>query len=95
MGQKNNKALERDKISDTDQYEKIKILLFGLSGVGKTWFAERFCNGKLPKLSYVTLGSTFYLKKLNINSRKFKLFIIDTYGSERDTYLDLYKVFII
>ena len=67
---------------DKEDY-KIKIIIVGDSGVGKTNLITRFASDKFDKNSRATIGVEFLYKTLKINKEIFKIEIWDTAGKER------------
>ena len=67
---------------DKEDY-KIKIIIVGDSGVGKTNLITRFASDKFDKKSRATIGVEFLYKTLKINKEIFKIEIWDTAGQER------------
>ena len=62
---------------------KIKLIILGDSGVGKTNLITRFASDKFNKNSKATIGVEFIYKTLKINNEIFKIEIWDTAGQER------------
>ena len=67
---------------DKEDY-KIKIIIVGDSGVGKTNLITRFASDKFDKNSEATIGVEFIYKTIKINNEIFKIEIWDTAGQER------------
>ena len=67
---------------DKEDY-KIKLIIVGDSGVGKTNLISRFTEDKFEINSKATLGVEFIYKTLKINDEIFKIEIWDTAGQER------------
>ena len=67
---------------DKEDY-KIKLIILGDSGVGKTNLITRFASDKFNKNSKATIGVEFIYKTLKINNEIFKIEIWDTAGQER------------
>ena len=67
---------------DKEDY-KIKIIIVGDSGVGKTNLITRFASDKFDKNSKATIGVEFIYKTIKINNKIFKIEIWDTAGQER------------
>ena len=67
---------------DKEDY-KIKIIIVGDSGVGKTNLITRFASDKFDKNSKATIGVEFIYKTIKINNEIFKIEIWDTAGQER------------
>ena len=62
---------------------KIKLIIVGDSGVGKTNLITRFASDKFNQNSKATIGVEFIYKTLKINNEIFKIEIWDTAGQER------------
>ena len=62
---------------------KVKLIIVGDSGVGKTNLITRFASDKFDKNSKATIGVEFIYKTLKINKDIFKIEIWDTAGEER------------
>ena len=70
--------------SDYDKEDyKVKIIIVGDSGVGKTNLITRFASDKFDQNSKATIGVEFIYKTLKINKDVFKIEIWDTAGEER------------
>ena len=67
---------------DTEDY-KIKIIVVGDSGVGKTNLINRFASDKFDTNSKATIGVEFVYKALKINKDIIKVEVWDTAGEER------------
>jgi len=67
---------------DTEDY-KIKIIVVGDSGVGKTNLINRFASDKFDTNSKATIGVEFVYKALKINKDVIKVEVWDTAGEER------------
>ena len=67
---------------DKEDY-KIKLIIVGDSGVGKTNLISRFAEDKFELNSKATIGVEFIYKTLKINDEIFKIEIWDTAGQER------------
>ena len=63
--------------------ENIKIILIGNSGVGKTAIIYRFDIDKFIKDIASTISSSFIVKPIDLDGKKFILNIWDTAGQER------------
>ena len=66
-----------------DEIISFKILLLGDSGVGKTAFILRFCDGKFDEDSLTTVGLDQKNKFVRRDNKKLELHIWDTAGQER------------
>ena len=62
---------------------KLKVVVVGDSGVGKTNLIKRFINDTFNKDSKATVGVEFLSKTYLINQEVFKIEIWDTAGQER------------
>ena len=62
---------------------KIKIIVVGDSGVGKTNLINRFASDKFDTISKATIGVEFVYKTLKINKEVIKVEVWDTAGQER------------
>ena len=62
---------------------KIKIIVVGDSGVGKTNLINRFASDKFDTNSKATIGVEFVYKTLKINKEIIKVEVWDTPGQER------------
>jgi Ras-related protein Rab-33B len=60
-----------------------KIIVIGDSGVGKTCLTFRFCSGKFPGKTEVTIGVDFREKCVEVEGEVIKLQLWDTAGQER------------
>jgi len=60
-----------------------KIIVIGDSGVGKTCLTFRYCSGKFPAKTEVTIGVDFREKCVEIEGELVKLQFWDTAGQER------------
>ncbi|CAL8076203.1 unnamed protein product [Orchesella dallaii] len=60
-----------------------KIIVIGDSGVGKTCLTFRYCSGKFPTKTEVTIGVDFREKCVEIDGEIIKLQFWDTAGQER------------
>ena len=82
-------SLERLTIEELSpgDYEKedykIKIIVVGDSGVGKTNLINRFASDKVDTNSKATIGVEFVYKTLKINKEVIKIEVWDTAGQER------------
>ena len=79
---------EEIEIKELDSQEvkednKIKIVLIGDSGVGKTNLIKRFITNTFNQNSKATLGVEFISKSYKIKDQIFKVEIWDTAGQER------------
>ncbi|TXT55551.1 MAG: hypothetical protein BAJALOKI1v1_2020006 [Promethearchaeota archaeon] len=73
-------------MSDTKKPEKplvLKVLTAGEGGVGKTTLLHRYIEGEFQANTKMTIGVQFFLKELELNSKKVILQIWDFGGQER------------
>jgi len=67
--------------SNKKELPRVKIVVVGASGVGKTSLSNRFVMGDYNPRSPATLGATFLEKVLDLGAgRSYKLQIWDTAG---------------
>lgn len=71
MGLKNSTQHNTETLNNDDT---LYILLFGMSS-GKSCFLHQFCNGEFKGKFDLTLGSIFWKKYIEINSKQVKLLI--------------------
>jgi len=77
-------TIEELSPGDYEQEEyKIKIIVVGDSGVGKTNLINRFASDKFDTNSKATIGVEFVYKTLKINKEVIKVEVWDTAGQER------------
>ena len=77
-------SIEELSPSDYDKEDyKVKIIIVGDSGVGKTNLISRYASDKFDKNSKATIGVEFIYKTLKINKDIFKIELWDTAGQER------------
>ena len=81
----NEESIRIEEVSSTSNKEdyKIKLIIVGDSGVGKTNLISRFAEDKFELNSKATIGVEFIYKTLKINDEIFKIEIWDTAGQER------------
>jgi len=66
------------------QGKEAKVVLLGDSGVGKSSFALRFCQGRFSPFHEVTIGAAFLQQIVRLpDGSQLKLHIWDTGGQER------------
>ena len=82
MNEESIRIEEVSSISNKEDY-KIKLIIVGDSGVGKTNLISRFAEDKFELNSKATIGVEFIYKTLKINDEIFKIEIWDTAGQER------------
>ncbi len=68
--------------NDKENY-KVKLIIVGDSGVGKTNLINRFATDTFDRNSKATIGVEFIYKTLKVNGEIFKVEIWDTAGQER------------
>jgi len=68
---------------DKDKEKRLKILLVGDPGVGKTSLMTRYVNGKFDDNCATTIGVEFKEKIIIINSIKYIITVLDTPGQVR------------
>ena len=62
---------------------KLKIILLGNSGVGKTSLLSQYVNGVLVSDQSYTIGVEFKIKDILVEGRQVRLALWDTAGQER------------
>lgn len=62
---------------------KLKIILLGNSGVGKTSLLSQYVNGVLVSDQSYTIGVEFKIKDILVGDRQVRLALWDTAGQER------------
>ena len=60
------------------KYINCKILLLGESGCGKSSIVRRFINNDFDEHSELTIGTTFYAKKMHNHGLKFEILDISS-----------------
>ncbi|KII66807.1 GTP-binding protein yptV2 [Thelohanellus kitauei] len=65
------------------KHERIKIVLFGDSGAGKTSIMHKLTAGPIPKTHMTTIGVEFKTVNVDIEGKIVQLMIWDTAGQER------------
>ena len=77
---------EASSIAPTESlpiFTKLKIILLGNSGVGKTSLLSQYVNGmRSPDLMY-TIGVEFKIKDIQVDGKRIRLALWDTAGQER------------
>ena len=61
----------------------VKIVIIGDSGVGKSSMLLRFVENKYDDFFLPTIGLEFFIKKININNKIYKIHIWDLAGQDR------------
>ncbi len=69
--------------SDIKEDYKLKVVIVGDSGVGKTNLIKRFVTNSFNQNSKATVGVEFLSKSYRINDQVFKIEMWDTAGQER------------
>ena len=73
-----------ENISDFEkEYYKLKLIVIGDSGVGKTNIISRYVSNTFSNDSKATVGVEFFTKPFRVNNDIVKLEIWDTAGQER------------
>lgn len=63
---------------------RLKVILVGDSGVGKTFLYKRFITDEVPSTCVPTLGMDFFTKEFDLDSNlHFNLDVWDTAGQEK------------
>jgi len=76
--------IEENVLSHHDQqYYKLKLIVLGDSGVGKTNIIKKYVNDEFSSDTKATVGVEFFYKTFKINNDIIKLEIWDTAGQER------------
>ena len=75
--------IEEVASSDVKEDYKLKVVVVGDSGVGKTHLIKRFVTNTFSANSKATVGVEFISKSYRINDQVFKIEIWDTAGQER------------
>jgi len=65
------------------EYVKIKVVLLGDTGVGKSSIAQRLVTKKFPNEMQSTIGASFFVHTTHKNGKLLKYEIWDTAGQER------------
>jgi Rab family protein len=64
------------------EFNAIKLVLLGDSGVGKTSIVTQFVSGTVPENMNPTIGAAFVTKEVTIQGQNLELLIWDTAGQE-------------
>ena len=75
--------IEEVKSNDVKEDYKLKVVVVGDSGVGKTNLIKRFSSNTFSPNTKATVGVEFLSKSYTINDKVFKIEIWDTAGQER------------
>ncbi|KAL2091310.1 hypothetical protein ACEWY4_013573 [Coilia grayii] len=62
---------------------RLKVVMMGNSGVGKSSFMHRFVNHRFTNLFRATIGTDLLTKEISVDGRSVVLQIWDTAGTER------------
>lgn len=62
---------------------RVKVVIVGDSGVGKTALACRYCSGRFNDHLGATVGIDFLVKRIELDGEKLKLSVWDTAGQEK------------
>ena len=68
---------------------RVKIMLVGDGEVGKTGFLDRFINNRFTGNYFVTIGSNYVTKIINIQNKNIYLYIIDCSGVEKYRFIEV------
>ena len=74
-----------------DEPIKIKVVLIGESGVGKTSIISRYISNVFNPFQIASIGASFISKTVEINNRTIKYELWDTAGQEQ--YRSVAKIF--
>ena len=77
---KRNSTLES---SESENEERINIIILGNSEVGKTCFILRYTENKFQSVYLATIGTDFKVKTVKIKNKQYNLFFYDTTGQEK------------
>ncbi len=75
--------IEEVTSNDVKEDYKLKVVVVGDSGVGKTNLIKRFVSNAFSQNSKATVGVEFLSKSYKINDKVFKIEMWDTAGQER------------
>ena len=89
--EKNKKKNEKGKNEIKEKIEKIKIIMLGESGVGKTCLINAFITKKFNPV-FSTICSSYNSKILQIGNKTYDIHLWDTAGQEK--YRSVSKLFI-
>ena len=76
-------TIEEVNSNEVKEDYKLKVVVVGDSGVGKTNLIKRFITNTFTQNSKATVGVEFMSKSYRINQQVFKIEIWDTAGQER------------
>jgi len=69
--------------NDSENEERINIMIIGNAAVGKTSFILRFTENKFEETYLATIGIDYKIKNINIKDKEYKILFYDTTGQER------------
>ena len=75
--------IEEIKSNYEKEYYKLKLIVLGDSGVGKTNIIQRYVSDQFSSETKATVGVEFFTKTFKVNDDILKLEIWDTAGQER------------
>lgn len=79
-----NKPNSASKPKKPRRRTRLKIILLGESGVGKTFLYKRFTTNKVPTTCVATLGMDFFTREFTLDEKfDFNLDVWDTAGQEK------------
>ena len=70
-------------VEDRHEFEVCKLIVVGNVSVGKTSIVHRLCDGKFTTNYKSTIGTDFFTKKVDYNSKTYQLQVWDIGGQER------------
>jgi small GTP-binding protein len=76
-------TIEEIKSNYEKEYYKLKLIVLGDSGVGKTNIIQRYVSDQFSSETKATVGVEFFTKTFKVNDDILKLEIWDTAGQER------------
>ena len=76
------KRAEAEAMADNGP-PKVKVLIIGASGVGKTCLLTRFCDEVTPSSTISTIGIDFKTKVVKVDGTAMRLLVYDTAGQEK------------
>jgi len=81
----NKDEIKIEDVSSSDEREdyKLKVVIVGDSGVGKSNLIKRFTTNEFNEHSKATVGVEFLSRSYKINDKIFKIEMWDTAGQER------------
>ncbi len=81
----NKDEITIEEVTSSDEREdyKLKVVIVGDSGVGKSNLIKRFTTNEFNENSKATVGVEFLSKSYKINDKIFKIEMWDTAGQER------------